>query len=447
MSIEIPLSNDSQDATATLDTAPRDFSLKDFYAYLPTHQYIAAHSGQLWPRASVNAQVPPLLGEDGKPVQATDWLDRNRPIEQFAWAPGKPLVIHNRLMMDAGWIDAPGSSCFNVYRAPPRSLGDPKLALPWLEHLRRLYPTEAEHLMHWFAYKAQNPGEKINHAVVLGGKQGIGKDMMLEAAKRAVGLWNVADIAPGDTLKDFNGFVRSVILCISEASDLGEVTRKAFYERTKTLITAPPYMFRCNEKYIPHRNVQNVCGVVITTNHKTDGIYLHPDDRRHFVAWSPMSSSDFAPDYFLNLQRWYEQGGYEHVAALLQTLDLSDFNAKAPPPKTPAFWEIVHADQSSEDAELADALDRLGRPEAVTLGMLITAAKGQDLELWLEDKRNRRQVPNRLETAGYVHVRNETAPTDGLWRVRGKRQVVYVRKDLSMRARFAAAEALCRGAR
>jgi len=39
--------------------------------------------------------------------------------------------------------------------------------------------------------------------------------------------------------------------------------------------------------------VLNVCGVVITTNHKTDGIYLPADDRRHYVAWSDLAKEDF----------------------------------------------------------------------------------------------------------------------------------------------------------
>jgi hypothetical protein len=32
--------------------------------------------------------------------------------------------------------------------------------------------------------------------------------------------------------------------------------------------------------------VPNVCNVVITTNHKLDGLYLPENDRRHFMAWS-----------------------------------------------------------------------------------------------------------------------------------------------------------------
>ena len=43
-------------------------------------------------------------------------------------------------------------------------------------------------------------------------------------------------------------------------------------------------------------------------------------------------------------------------------LDISSFDPKAPPPKTPAFWAIVDASRVPEDAELADVLDRLGNP-------------------------------------------------------------------------------------
>lgn len=444
--VETSLSNAVQNVTLTQEPEAQGLTLQDFYAYMPTHQYIAAHSAALWPRVSVNSQVPPLTDTGGNAVPATDWLDRHRPIEALVWVPGEPQVIHGRLMLESGWIEARNSACFNLYRSPAIPAGDPDQAGPWIDHVRKLYPDEADHLMRWFAYKIQFPGEKVNHAVVLGGRQGVGKDVLLEPVKRAVGEGNVAGIAPKDVIDKFNGFVQSVLLVINEATDLGELDGKTFYEASKTLIAAPPHVIQCNVKFRPHRNVQNVCGVVITTNHKTDGIYLHPDDRRHFVAWSPVERSDFAADYFLNLHRWYESGGYGHVAAFLRAMDLSDFDAKAPPPKTAAFWEIVQSDQAPEDAELADSLDRLGRPEAVTISTLAAAAKGLDLAYWLQDKRSRRQIPHRLETAGYVQVRNDAA-SDGLWRVGGKRQAVYARKDLLARARVMAADALCRGGR
>ena len=77
----------------------------------------------------------------------------------------------------------------------------------------------------------------------------------------------------------------------------------------------------------------NVLGSIITTNHKTDGLYLPPDDRRHYVAWSNHTKEDFAQTYWDELWNWYEAGGFEHVAAYLTELDISSFNPKAPPPE------------------------------------------------------------------------------------------------------------------
>ena len=45
---------------------------------------------------------------------------------------------------------------------------------------------------------------------------------------------------------------------------------------------------------------------------------------------------------------------------------------------------------------------------------------------------------NRLETAGYVQVRNEAA-RDALWKIHGKRQVIYARNDLLPADRLRAA--------
>lgn len=184
----------------------------------------------------------------------------------------------------------------------------------------------------------------------------------------------------------------------------------------------------------------NCTGVIITTNHKADGIYLPPDDRRHYVAWSDMKREDFSEDYWRTLWQWYESGGYGHVAAYLTELDLSAFDPKAPPPKTEAFWDIVNASRSPEDAELADLLDTLGNPLAFTLTRLQTAATG-DLVIWLTERKNRRLIPHRLETCGYTPVRNNFAK-DGLWKISGARQVIYAKSDLPAGERLKAAQTI-----
>jgi hypothetical protein len=441
----------SRRASGDRTTNGKGVELSDFYAYMPMHNYIYAPSREPWPGASVNARVPPVplvrngmpvLDDDGEQVMqnASIWLDQNKPVEQMTWAPGLPMIISDRLVSAGGWIKRTGVSCFNLYRPPEIELGDASKAGPWLEHVRRVYPDDADHIVKWLAHRVQRPQEKINHALVLGGAQGIGKDTLLEPVKNAVGPWNFSEVSPANMFEQFNPHIKSVILRLSEARDLGDVNRFTLYDHMKVYTAAPPDVLRCNEKNLRQHAVFNCCGVIITTNHKADGIFLPADDRRHYVAWSTATKEQFAKDYWTTLWGWYESGGYGHVVAYLATLDISSFDPKAPPPKTAAFWDIVDANRASEDAELADVLDKLKNPDATTLIRVQEVATG-DFKLWIRDRKHRRQIPYRFEQCGYVPVRNETAD-DGLWKIDAKRQVVYAKASLSLRDRLAAAQRL-----
>ncbi len=414
-------------------------TLDDFYSYMPMHSYIFVPSRDLWPAASVNARVA-ARNQQGESIKASYWLDRNRTVEQMTWAPGEPILIRGRLISEGGWIERDGVACFNLYRPPSVIDGDPSKADPWLEHIRYTYGQDAEHILAWLAHRVQKPQEKINHALVLGGLQGIGKDTLLEPVRHAIGPWNFCEVSPSHLLGRFNGWIKSVILRINEARDLGDVDRYGFYDRLKAYTAAPPHVLRCDEKNIREYTVLNVCGVVLTTNHKTNGIYLPADDRRHYIAWSDRTKDDFEPGYWTRLYGWYEREGHGHVAAYLLALNISTFDSKAPPPKTDAFWAIVDANRAPEDAELSDAIEALGNPDAVTLTSIISQAGG-DFGSWLRDRKNFRQIPHRMETVDYLPVRNPGA-NDGQWKIAGKRQTVYARRDLTVRDRIAAAMTL-----
>jgi hypothetical protein len=431
------------------EAAEGTVSLDDFYAYMPMHNYVYVPSREPWPAPSVNARIPPVaivnasgqpvLNEQGKPkaIPASLWLDQNRPVEQMSWAPGESAVIANRLISHGGWIEHQGAHCLNLYRPPTNKLGDPDRAQRWVEHVQNVFADDAEHVINWLAQRVQRPQVKINHALVLGGKMGIGKDTMLEPAKIAVGPWNFREIFPQQLIGRFNGFVKSVILRISEARDLGDVNRYQFYDHLKAYTAAPPDVLLCDEKNLREHSVFNCCGVIITTNHKTDGIYLPEDDRRHYVAWSDRDKADFSETYWSELYDWYDHGGIEHVCALLSTVDISRFNPKAPPPRTQAFWEIVDASRAPEDAELEDALDRLQKPDIVTVSKVAVFASDSFRE-WLLDRKNSRRIPHRFEACGYVAVRNGDRK-NGLWVVEGKRQVIYGKDSLTPSDRLLAA--------
>jgi hypothetical protein len=412
---------------------------EDFWAYSPSHTYIFVPTGEHWPASTVNARLSPVdVPMRERPMPAATYLDQNRSVEQATWAPGQPQIIENRLIADGGWIDRAGCKTFNLYR-PPTIKPKAGNALPWLDHVRWIYPDEADHIVKWLAQRVQRPADKINHALVLGGNQGIGKDTLLEPVKAAVGPWNCSEVSPQQVLGRFNSFVKSVILRISEARDLGETDRFAYYEHLKTLTASPPDVLRVDEKNLREHAVLNCCGVIQTTNNK-DALHLPADDRRHFVAWSPRSKDDFRPGYWSALYGWFAGGGNEIVAHYLATLDLTGFDAKAPPPKSRAFWEIVDASRAPEDAEMADAIDSIGKP-AVTVQMVLTKASAGFGE-WLRDRKNRRRIGHRFENCGYVPVRNPDDVRDGQWKIAGRRQTVYARREMVIRDQIAAAQRL-----
>jgi hypothetical protein len=111
---------------------------------------------------------------------------------------------------------------------------------------------------------------------------------------------------------------------------LGGANRFDFYDHTKIYAAAPPDVLRANEKYLREHYVFNVLGLILTTNHKTDGIYLPAEDRRHYVAWSPHTKEEFSQQY------WRSSGLVLHRRlrarrTYLTELDLSTFDPKAPP--------------------------------------------------------------------------------------------------------------------
>jgi hypothetical protein len=442
------------------DVLPEGCGYVHFRAYMVDHTYIHLPTMTGWPAASVNSRLPwlDMLDEHGQPMidkktgkpkkmKPNIFLDKTQPVDQLIWTPDEPMLVEDRYLDDgSGWKEHKGGHCLNSYKPPTIKHGDPRKAGPWLKLVRKLYHGGANRIVKYMAFKVQNPGKKINHALFLGGAPGIGKDSLLQPLVHAVGPWNFKEVKPSDLFETFNPFVKAVFLRISEAHDLGEVSRYQFYERIKTYTATPPDVIPCNDKYIRKCNVVNVMGVIITSNHKTDGIFLPADDRRHDVHWSECKREDFEPGYWDELWAWYENGGFEHVAAYLATLDISDFNPKAPPPKTPAFWAIVDANQAPEEGELADVIDLMGNPEALTLASLIGNASGNGgLAELLKDSKTRRNIPHRLKSCGYEQFRNPDAK-DGYWKIGGKRHAVYVREELTVKERMEAVRGLVKAA-
>ena len=141
---------------------PEGVNLNNFFSLMnKSGAYIFIPCRDIWPRASVDARLPPMpvLNKDGNPRRgsngkiiyqpASKWLDKNRPVEMMTWAPGLPLRIPDRLISLGGWIERKDVSCFNLYRPPRIKLGDASKAKFWLDHVYRIYPDDADHIIKW----------------------------------------------------------------------------------------------------------------------------------------------------------------------------------------------------------------------------------------------------------------------------------------------------------
>jgi len=440
-------------------TLPASCVPEDFVSLAPSRCCVYLPCMSLWPNASIDDRFGPvpLLKADGSPVlnskgkvqtiRFTMSLARERSVEKLVWAPGMPKFIRGKLAVDGGWVEKEGATTLNTYRPPNPKLGDRAQATRWVEHWSALYPDEADHIIAWLASRVQRPEVMINHALLLGGAPKIGKDTLLEAVVKTVGEWNFRSIKLNDLVSKNNDYLQTIILRVNEARDVGEqgtVDRYRLYDHIKDTLTAPPSTLRVNIKYVPEFEIAKCLGMVVTTNHR-DAFYLPPDDRRFFVAFSERRGEEFPATYWNEFWGWYEAGGFEHVAAYLFTYDLSNFDPKAEPPKTDAFWAMVNMDRGGEHGEIADAIDQLKdkdgqRPNALTLDQLSAVAPALEA---LRDKFKRTRIRRRLEDNGYVVVVNPYAKrSDGLWAIEGRRQTIYARIELDPKQRLTAAKKL-----
>ena len=415
---------------------PPDVVAEDFFAFLPKHQYLHITTQTLWPLATINSRLGKIDG-----VKAGRYLDKFRAVSQMIWAPGHDMVVRNKHLIEGGWIEKLGAIVFNQYRQPPLLDGDPERAGPWLDLVKHLYPValEHEHILDVLAFKLQHPDLKINHALVLGGGMRIGKDTLLLPFKRALGSWNCVEARPTTIMGPHNGYMRSVLLLINEARDLGDVKKHQFYDHMKEIIVSPPETVLVNDKYEKHVHVANVLLVIMTTNYRTDGLYLPPGDGRHFVAWSDVEKESYPEDYFPKIYRWLLQGGgIAHVAAYLRARNVGNFDPGRPPPQTEVFREIIEASTPSETFWIEGILAEMNRPAALIIPSIIARADAEQAD-WL--RKNPTRVPHRLNDCGYVRVA-KPGTQNGRWQVGGKPQNIYARKDLAAKDRLASATRL-----
>lgn len=397
----------------------------EFLAFLPDRTFYHRPTGAFWPVGSVDDSLPGIpdgtdAGGMPKITKPSKWLARHQPIHQRTWFPGQPEIIEGYVIRDGELSLSPGKRILNTYKPPSPPMGNGADIGPYLAHVQKLYPADWIAILRWMCFVAQNPGKKINHALVLGGAMRIGKDTILDPLVRTVGDWNAKKVSPEDIMtSQFNDWLECILLIIDEAKDTGGESKYQFYDKMKPIIaTASKKSHRINPKGKSPYIIPNMNNTVMTTNYLTNGMHMVITDGRHYIAWSDATINDgLTEEYFTNLYHWLDNGGRENVAAYLMGADVSDFNPKALPFKTPAFYEMCNSGKSTEHHDLSDVIDMI-TDETFSLDKVAATAlavmKDVELSRWLIMKSNYKKIERMLSEMNVVkHINPDSS--NGKW--------------------------------
>ncbi len=400
--------------------------LANFVYYAPGNNYIYRPTVSFWIKEAVDSAVG-RVNHEGEIVNASEWLKLNALATSMTKSPA--LVgdyIKGFDCREGELVAEAGSAVFNSYRRSNIELGDASLARPFIDHCKKVFAkgTDAEQFFDYMAHRVQYPEEKPRFALLIAGDQGVGKDTAVEFCIPSIGAWNVANIEPSVLDSSFNEYVSATLVRVSEAANLQDMSKWAFNERMKVLIAGSPDNASVNPKYGQKYSVKLHCGVIITTNHLLTGIYIPPDDRRYDVIESSskfemgLESEEDVRKYFVALWDWFGQGGDTHVAAFLQTRDLSSFSASNGQRKTDAHRAVVGASHAA-DHWLIDILHELGEPQYVRYDSITSVLVREQRK-----EESGSKINAAMARQNYKIIRNGTR-VDGRWLIGNKAVVVF----------------------
>jgi len=291
-------------------------------------------------------------------IEASICYDENRQangahsLTAITYAAGSSvLVTREGLVYGNRWLD----------HRPTPILGNPA---PWLRHVEHMIPNadERAHFLSALAHKVQYPGIKINHAILLGGNHGSGKDTLMAPFFWSIGgdtKSNCSMVKNEELTSQWGYALECEVMEIAELRQADAKDRRAIENTLKPIIAAPPELLPVNRKGLHPYMALNRIFVVAFTNER-GAISLPSEDRRWFVLWCeadrlPVADADA-------LWNWYKnQNGFGAVAHYLSTYDVSAWNPSAPPPMTEAKRILIDAAMSPAEAALVSAIrNRVG---------------------------------------------------------------------------------------
>lgn len=271
-----------------------------------------------------------------------------RMVDKLTYSPGQPQFCREKSYDSDAVLD-----CLNVF-SPSGIEAEEGDVEPFIQLVHDVFDHDEkaiDHVLSFFAYMVQHPGERINHALVIQGEQGIGKDSILAAMEKVVGIHNCSQVTLQHVESQFNEWLfGKQLICFQEMLATG---RRNIYNKLKTYITDPVHTV--NTKHVSLQRVPNRAVYVFLTNYK-HALSLDPGDRRMWVWYSKMLPK--SPAYYQRFHDWIaDRRSIQALLHYLLSYDTSRFRAAAPPPMTEAKRGLIEASASEVEQYLRQAAE------------------------------------------------------------------------------------------
>lgn len=249
---------------------------------------------------------------------------------RWAESPNKKIVREYNVGFDPTGKDR--SIICNTFTGWPTrpKAGCCELLLDSLAHL-----CSAEHnsvevyqwLLKWLAYPIQNPGAKMQSAIVVHGPQGAGKTQFFKAVGRIYGKHGLT-IGQSAIENPRNTWLSSRLYILVEE---GFARDEMYHNKNpiKDLITGETVYV--DPKFVNPYSERNHVNLVFLSNEEMP-VVLELDDRRHLVIYTPLAAQP--KEFHIAVAREMEEGGVDALHDYLLNLPLGEFNPHTKPPHT-----------------------------------------------------------------------------------------------------------------
>lgn len=290
----------------------------------------------------------------------------------------------------------------------------------WLDYLTRIFntPEDVKIFQDYVAHCIKYPGYKIPWCVLLQSAKGIGKQMIGDVIKFAIGESytyqpDAEELVSGVT--QFNGWMRNKLMILVDEVRVGD--RNDLMNGLKTIIT--DRRIAVESKGVDQEMEDNVANWIFFSNFK-DALPIDENERRYCIFYSKLQSAlaiaeaGLDKEFFDSMYHWLElEKGYEQLADFYLNYPIEKGALSHRAPQTSSYDEVIRIGRSPLRVLLDDKIE--GKERGFRAGYISFTA----FQKAIADASNIRTKPLEhtvktiIENKGYEELGYTKAPVAG----------------------------------